>query len=600
MADTSCEQDAVPDAPIPRQTQNKTQSVEQTRNLQEKDLERSIQRDTQVPTEDWQFKHMLVEVAEQMTDDNLNTMKFLFSGDGGLGNGVLEKIKSPLELFLTLERRRWLTRDNLLRLQCCLKAIGRKDLIRVAADYAQKIGNVLHFYHAPEPENGYTSAKLHIDGHSYNDATRDTVQEIRTKFAELLCCPPEFIVIAGVEPATSLILTFHIPEFYMDIFKDLLKISTFQARLKDICIDIVEIEGEEGLIDCSDEYAVTKSATEQQRSLKNVYQLLEEKTKVLDSAEIELLHLNKRVDMLEKDLFNSEALLKSMKPEFDESGGDKKDLLKKFETLLKRPELGKYDKALILSLLDVNTKMVANAVAENDKRLIAQLQLDVQILQERILPLQFELLKLRIFSNQEEIGNLPESFRQLLESISISKTVKIMVDEDFIKILKKIGAALRFREKEKLEKMYTWEPNEDIKRDMDNDSSFCLVGILYKEIIKTEKVLDPVQFISKCLKEVNRKDLEKKFQELLSSLERSREARDRANMRKQERSKSLDRENDNAPQVDKTQLQKIADQVNELHEIIIPAHKAMKSSSYFDMLSSKRSPMGTDESNLAF
>ncbi|KAL4216400.1 hypothetical protein ACF0H5_024126 [Mactra antiquata] len=266
--------------------------MEQPNDVQEREaLERSIHQDTQLPTVDWSLKILLLSISKELTDNDLEDIKHVFSGQGGLGKGVLEKIKRPTQLFSILIERRWLIRDNLLPLQAALKATGHMNLVRRAAEYAQKIDNVLHFYPQSKVEDGFSSVKFHIYGRNYKNATRDDIQAIRMKIAELLFCPPQDICIAGVEPATSFILILHIPESYMVIFKDLLKTTTCKARLNDIGIDIIEIEGEDGLIHCSDEGLVSKSRRIHQNKLYNVYQQLEEKTKLLDSAEVKLLEL---------------------------------------------------------------------------------------------------------------------------------------------------------------------------------------------------------------------------------------------------------------------------------------------------------------------
>ena len=89
---------------------------------------------------------------------SVNTVQFnpfcIFSaGEEGLGERVLEKIKTPLELFDVLRQRTFVDRNNMIYLQAMLYHIGRKDLLDLAVEYAHACKDVIH-YKSPPPEPG--------------------------------------------------------------------------------------------------------------------------------------------------------------------------------------------------------------------------------------------------------------------------------------------------------------------------------------------------------------------------------------------------------------------------------------------------------------
>jgi hypothetical protein len=78
-------------------------------------------------------------------------------GEGGIGKGLLEKMKTPADLFRILKERGYISRDNLLHLQAALFWTGRQDLVKEAIMHARTIGDIIHFYSPPsQPGTCYT------------------------------------------------------------------------------------------------------------------------------------------------------------------------------------------------------------------------------------------------------------------------------------------------------------------------------------------------------------------------------------------------------------------------------------------------------------
>ena len=62
--------------------------------------------------------------------------------------------------------------------------------------------------------------------------------------AEILCIPPEFVLIAGIEPSSSLLLTLMIPDDHVEVLVEMLrKKETFPAFALH-GIDKIEVNGE--------------------------------------------------------------------------------------------------------------------------------------------------------------------------------------------------------------------------------------------------------------------------------------------------------------------------------------------------------------------
>ncbi|XP_053392225.1 uncharacterized protein LOC128554916 [Mercenaria mercenaria] len=78
------------------------------------------------PPKDFELNNFLLHLAEDMEHDDLEKMKFLLSGDGGISTKEREQIKSPLDLFKQLKKRSLISRHDILYLQLMLIFTGKK------------------------------------------------------------------------------------------------------------------------------------------------------------------------------------------------------------------------------------------------------------------------------------------------------------------------------------------------------------------------------------------------------------------------------------------------------------------------------------------
>ncbi|XP_053397905.1 uncharacterized protein LOC123552421 [Mercenaria mercenaria] len=545
------------------------------------------------PHPDWQFNIFLDNIAEGITSEVFEKMKHLFRGPGGISDTTLNEMRSALDLFSIMRTRRLLTRDNLIYLQAILYRLGRVDLTKQGVEYANTIGNVIHFYPASAlPENGFKYVKLHVEGRNFRNCTRAYVQNIRNRVAAILFIPLEFVIIAGLEPSTSLLITLMIPDSYVTILEELLDTGACNVEFTELGIDIVKINKVYNVGDFMDRETLD---IDQQPKLASIYQQFEAKSKQLEVSEVERLRLSgeiaknkKQVAELETKHFHDDVMIRTLKTVVSDdhlclASLSSQCALTEFESAIK--QVSTCDKNVLRRLISANSAVVANRLNDSYRIRQKQLELAVEDLQSQIIPLKLQVHKYRFFSEVtvEEMDKiLLDSFRKLLQSFAEEVSVGVEINAEALQILKKISRSLRCREKEKLANKYVWDPNDKLKQTIDNDQSFFLAGILYKEIKETQTIVDMEQFISQCLEDVGRTDLMKKFQDLVKGMTRnSAKSKGKRNTSQRKRSGSLPRtasKGDNSEHDDTFQLlNKVANQVQTILDTMHVTKKSFAS-----------------------
>lgn len=493
------------------------------------------------PPQDWQFNVFLMQLADKLSMQDLQDMKYLFEGEGGIGRGVLDKIQTPRDLFRILRTRGYISRDNLLYLQVILFLTGRKDLVQEAVDHSKTIGNILHFY-APsdQPENGYKYVKFHVDGKDFRSYTRDDINILRLRMAKLLFVPQQFVIIRGIEPSSSLLVTLMIPEMYVEILRDLLENGEKFSELCDIGVDTVEVDGE-GPFDLTGSCMNGVEETEQQKSLVNVYEHLQQTKAQLDESETacielsrqmdhlqrkvdtqdkDLDHLQLKVDTQDKDLCKTKSELEALKKVFTVShdGSQPASLkeqssLKDFTVSLHKVSLEAVDRTVILRLLDATVNIVSTSLRESHRLQVEKMRLDLQEMKSKLLPLIFELEQYKFLTNLSSIDKSTlDSLRVMLQTLiapALSQEIQISITPHGLQVMEKISNKLRLKEKEKLKQKYKWNPEERIEKWMNEHQNRFLAGLYCKEIEQKNVHVDCESFLAQCLTEVNREDLKK-------------------------------------------------------------------------------------------
>ena len=92
-------------------------------------------------------------------------------------------------------------------------------------------------------ENGYRFVKWHVGGVDPAKYSTQDIRKFRNEVAETLQIPPQFVLIAGFEPANSVFITCMIPEKYVDLLEKKLNQGDSFPNLSCLGVDYVQIRG---------------------------------------------------------------------------------------------------------------------------------------------------------------------------------------------------------------------------------------------------------------------------------------------------------------------------------------------------------------------
>ncbi|VDI71562.1 Hypothetical predicted protein [Mytilus galloprovincialis] len=200
-----------------------------------------------IPSDDYPLQTFLLKIGDQLTEEDFKKLKFCCAGEGGLTKNVLEKITDYMSLFTHLKERRILTKYNIAPLQAMIWHLGRKDLYKDFLEYCNSQDKTLHFFVPSEhPVNGYKHVDFHIRGADLFSS--DDLESLKGAMSVLLRCPMHHIIIDGIEPTSSIHITFMIPEVCIEILLNL-----DDKEKKRLCLHGVDrFKVDEQLIDCKD------------------------------------------------------------------------------------------------------------------------------------------------------------------------------------------------------------------------------------------------------------------------------------------------------------------------------------------------------------
>lgn len=165
------------------------------------------------PSGDFTLNAFLLELNDDLTDEDLEKLKFLCSGKYGLSKRALERVEKPIDLFKILREKELLNEMNIITLQALLWTLPRKDLQKKYVEFAESLGSSVHFVLPRDtPENGYKYLKFHIVGTDLETYQKPELEKLRSMIASLLRVPPEFVIVSGIEPSNSLLITIMVLE----------------------------------------------------------------------------------------------------------------------------------------------------------------------------------------------------------------------------------------------------------------------------------------------------------------------------------------------------------------------------------------------------
>ncbi|XP_060592156.1 uncharacterized protein LOC132746895 [Ruditapes philippinarum] len=475
------------------------------------------------PPTDWNFNIFLNKIAESLTMEDLVNMKWFFEGEGGLGKGVLEKIKTPQDLFRILRTRGYITRDNLLYLQGILYQAGRKDLIQDGVEYAKSLGNVVHFY-APTylPENGYKHVKFHVDGMDFQNYSRDDVENLRRKVSAILFVPQQFVFICGIEPSSSLVITLMIPDLNVEILKEMLEKGDVLSALHGTGVDLIDLGGQKPYTIKSTGDTNTVES-EQEMKLVNVYGQLQQTKERLDTSEMTCIDLYRQIDDMQQTIDKTAENLRTMENEIfglkkvlsvSADGKEPASLnelssLTEFTESLHHCTMLTIDRKVVQRMIDATVNIVSSRMRKSHRIREQSFILSLQDMESQVVPLKFEIERFKFLDSLSNIDkSVLDKIQEMFQPV-IGQVVQISLTPIGAQMVTKISSKLRHKEKEKLKLKYQWIPNGDIEMFMEQNPNLFLAGIFYKEMATKKMNINFETFLAQCLSEVGREDLKK-------------------------------------------------------------------------------------------
>ncbi|XP_021339980.1 uncharacterized protein LOC110441200 [Mizuhopecten yessoensis] len=240
---------------------------------------------------DYELNVTLDKIAQKLTDKDLDRMKFVYSGECGLGRRVQEIITTPLQFFDHMKRSRRLDRNNLLHVQALLWNLGKTDLNKIFVKFARQCDRApLHFFSndIDEGDTERSPVSFHISGVATD---RRQIQKLQGLLAKLLVTPEATIFLNGVQPFHSIVVTFLIPNSAVAILKDLT--SEEKGLLQQCDVDCVFIG--EFKIRIKDEKFEIPEKLNERDEVKKLLNWNKQLQKNLEDTETRLIHREKEL-----------------------------------------------------------------------------------------------------------------------------------------------------------------------------------------------------------------------------------------------------------------------------------------------------------------
>ncbi|KAK3585718.1 hypothetical protein CHS0354_020286 [Potamilus streckersoni] len=489
----------------------------------------------QLPSEDWRFNIFLDDLASNISDEELARLKNYVSGDGGLGLRILEQINTPLELFKILKKRMIVSKDNLITLQSMLWHLKNKELHKKAVEYAMDVGNTLYFY-APsdKPENGYKHVKLHVQGKDFSKIRRSDLEQLRTIVSQLVMIPAQFVFVSGLEPSSSFIITFMIPEYHVSVLVEIISKHNIHD-LTELGIDTIYIDDKKFSLSGADEFEVLMSQEEQ--NVAKTFARLQVAEQQLEQRDIEYLKLSreletkrqelKQVGQNKQNICNLMGALNQLhlfQKDLGSINGEVSSLkiqsaLANLRFSLRKVKDLKYDTDVIMSLLQANSYLVDIRVRAEFISRMKYLMTDIERQKALIISQQQSIHLLQFVSEstpEEAFTIVMSQLLNFLQQIA-NQTVGVNIPLPLIQILRKYSHLLHKRERQKLHRFHTWSKEEDDI--VEKNPSLFLEMLVVKECQRFGGSINLANYIPPMFEEVQRKDLARRYLDDIKRLE---------------------------------------------------------------------------------
>ena len=83
--------------------------------------------------------------------------------------------------------------------------------------------------------------QFHIEGKDFSKVKRSSLDAMRMVAARFMIVPPECVIIAGIEPSSSILVTLMVPEMFITYFEAALSKDVAVKELTDLGIDIIRM-----------------------------------------------------------------------------------------------------------------------------------------------------------------------------------------------------------------------------------------------------------------------------------------------------------------------------------------------------------------------
>ncbi|XP_053397913.1 uncharacterized protein LOC123552425 isoform X1 [Mercenaria mercenaria] len=168
------------------------------------------------PPSDWAFNNLIAHILQNLDANDIDKIKLRFKGI------IDEAVRSWEEAFDILMIKRYISADNLVYLQIILRVLDHQDLFAKTVEYAAKSRHrILHFYKTTTLLEGHDYVRIHVK--SGRCVTEDHLYSIRNTISEALFIPMEDIMVAGIEEGNSVYLTLMLPEFFIEVLRQILE-----------------------------------------------------------------------------------------------------------------------------------------------------------------------------------------------------------------------------------------------------------------------------------------------------------------------------------------------------------------------------------------
>ena len=90
--------------------------------------------------------------------------------------------------------------------------------------------------------NGYRHVKFHVHGKRFGQMTRGEIRYLRNVAAATVLIPPSFVLIDGIDPSRSVVVTLQFPDQHATILKDMLETREVEvAELIELGVDCITV-----------------------------------------------------------------------------------------------------------------------------------------------------------------------------------------------------------------------------------------------------------------------------------------------------------------------------------------------------------------------